>query len=80
MMLQNIRESEHLREYNDVVYDTFKEACYARGLLDEDKKYIDGLIEASEWGMGAYLRDLFVKLILTDSMRVQKRYGSRLGI
>ena len=62
------RKFEHLREYNDVVYDTFKEACYARGLLDEDKEYIDGLIEASEWGMGSYLRDLFVKLILTDSM------------
>ena len=59
---------EKLREYDDVQYDTFKEACYARGLLEEDKEYIDGLFEASEWGMADYLRDYFVKLILTDSM------------
>ena len=37
-------------------------------MLDEDKEYIDGLIEASQWGMGDYLRNYFVSLILTDTM------------
>ena len=37
-------------------------------MLDDDKEYIDGIIEASQWGMGDYLRSYFVKLLLTDTM------------
>ena len=59
---------EDLREYDGVVYPTCKEACFARGLLDDDKEYIEGIIEASQWGMGDYLRNYFVMLIISDSM------------
>nr|GEW36966.1 hypothetical protein [Tanacetum cinerariifolium] len=51
---------EDLREFDDVVYPTCKDACFARGLLEDDKEYIDGIIEASDWGMGDYLRNYFV--------------------
>ncbi|GJW64353.1 ATP-dependent DNA helicase RRM3-like protein [Tanacetum coccineum] len=37
-------------------------------LKKDDKEYIDGLLEASFWGMGDYLRSIFVMLIMTDSM------------
>ncbi|GKA46793.1 hypothetical protein Tco_0739676 [Tanacetum coccineum] len=47
---------EDFKEFERVVYPTFKDACYARGLLEDDKEYIDGLLEASHWGMGNYLR------------------------
>ena len=50
------------------MYPTYREACYARGLLQDDKEYIDGLKEASHWGMGDYLRSFFVMLLMTDSM------------
>ena len=67
--VRGARKWEDFREFPEgVVHPTCKEACYARGLLDEDKEYIDGLIEASQWGMGDYLRNYFVSLILTDSM------------
>ncbi|GKC02649.1 uncharacterized protein Tco_0994259 [Tanacetum coccineum] len=56
------------KEYNDVVYNTHKEACFERGLLDGDKEYIDGIIEASEWGIGEYLRKHFVMLIMSETM------------
>lgn len=59
---------DDFKTYDKVVYPTFKEACYARGLLDDDKEYIDGLHEASQWGMGDYLRNYYVMLILSDSM------------
>ncbi|GKE07201.1 hypothetical protein Tco_1399219 [Tanacetum coccineum] len=71
ILLNKVRgpmEWDDLKEFNDVVYPTYKEACYARGLLEDDKEYIDGLLEAREWGMGDYLRSFFVMLLMTDSM------------
>ncbi|GKA17140.1 hypothetical protein Tco_0696977 [Tanacetum coccineum] len=59
---------DDLKEYDDVVYPTYREACYARGLLEDDKEYIDGLLEARLWGMGDYLRSFFVMLLMMDSM------------
>ncbi|KAI9087105.1 hypothetical protein K1719_030940 [Acacia pycnantha] len=38
-----------IRTVNTVVYPTFREACYALGLLDDDKEYIDAIKEASSW-------------------------------
>nr|GEW74417.1 hypothetical protein [Tanacetum cinerariifolium] len=37
-------------------------------LLQDDKEYKDGLMEASEWGMRDYLRYFFVMLLMTGSM------------
>ncbi|XP_072073101.1 uncharacterized protein [Arachis hypogaea] len=59
---------EEIRSIDGVVYSTFKEACYACGLLDDDKKYIDALEEASHWGSGTYLRKLFATLLFSNSM------------
>ncbi|KAF7814740.1 uncharacterized protein G2W53_028709 [Senna tora] len=36
-----------IRTINGVVYPTFKDACYAMGILDDDKEYIEGIVEAS---------------------------------
>ncbi|KAI9086141.1 hypothetical protein K1719_031862 [Acacia pycnantha] len=44
-----------IRTVNTVVYPTFREACYALGLLDDDKEYIDAIKEASSWASGNYL-------------------------
>ncbi|GJY56098.1 ATP-dependent DNA helicase PIF1-like protein [Tanacetum coccineum] len=62
------KEWSELKKYDNVVYPTYRDACYARGLLQDDKEYIDGLLESSQWGMGDYLRSFFVMLLMTDSM------------
>lgn len=38
-----------------VIHANFKDACFALGLLDDDKEYVDAIIEASIWGLGNYL-------------------------
>ncbi|GJR79669.1 uncharacterized protein Tco_0150454 [Tanacetum coccineum] len=71
MLLNKVRGAtgwDSFKEYDNVVYNTYKEACFARGLMDGDKEYIDGIIEASQWGMGEYLRKHFVMLIMSKTM------------
>ncbi|XP_031101949.1 uncharacterized protein LOC116005851 [Ipomoea triloba] len=43
-------------------YNTFKEACYARGLLQDDTEYVDAIMEASYFSTPYSLRKLFVTL------------------
>ncbi|KAL7132194.1 hypothetical protein ABFS83_12G055800 [Erythranthe nasuta] len=57
-----------LRTINNVVYPTFRDACYAIGLLDDDKEYIDGIEEASHWGFAKFLRNMFTTLLLSNQM------------
>ena len=38
---------ENLRTVSGVVYDTFKSACVARGLLEDDEEWIQCLREAT---------------------------------
>nr|GEW78563.1 uncharacterized protein [Tanacetum cinerariifolium] len=65
---RGLMEWDDLKKVDDVLYPTYRGTCYARGLLQDDKEYIDGILEASLWGMGDYLCYLFVMLIKTDSM------------
>lgn len=51
-----------------MLYPSFKEACYALGLLDDDKEYIKAIKEASFWGTTPYLGSLFVMLLLSDTL------------
>ncbi|XP_016199851.1 uncharacterized protein LOC107640862 [Arachis ipaensis] len=59
---------EEIRTIDGVLYSTFRDACYAQGLLDDDKEYIDAIEEASHWGSGEYLRKLFATLLFSNSM------------
>nr|KAJ0217909.1 hypothetical protein LSAT_V11C300134380 [Lactuca sativa] len=49
-------------------YSSFRDACYALGLLDDDKEYIDAIKEASHSGSGFYLRFLFATLLMCNTM------------
>ena len=67
-MLLNIvkgpQSFEEIRTINNVVYPTLKSACYALGLLDDDKEWHDTLNQASHWALGKQLRELFVTLLI----------------
>lgn len=49
-----------LYKVGDVVYKKYKEACYARGLLDDDREWHEAIEEPSYWATGRQLRRLFV--------------------
>src|SRR6266540_5725892 len=47
-----------------IQYQTFKDACRARGLLSDDKEWYNTFEEATNWATSIELRNLFV-IILT---------------
>ncbi|CAH9120016.1 unnamed protein product, partial [Cuscuta epithymum] len=57
-----------LRTLNGITYASFRDACYALGLLEDDKEFIDAFKEASQFSSAYGLRILFVILLWTDSM------------
>ncbi|KAM3321848.1 hypothetical protein P3S67_002999 [Capsicum chacoense] len=59
---------EDLKKVNNRDHTTFRDACYALALLDDDKEFIDAIQEASDWGMPSYFRQLFAMLLLSNSM------------
>ena len=44
-----------LRTVGGTVHDTYRDACFALGLLDDYKEYIEAIREACRWGSGRYL-------------------------
>ncbi|KAF1881881.1 hypothetical protein Lal_00038523 [Lupinus albus] len=59
---------EYIRTVSDIQYSTFRDACFAMGLLQDDMEYIEALKEAYAWGSGFYLRKLFVTMLLSTYM------------
>ena len=55
---------KQLMTVNKVTYQTFKEVCFAYGLLNDDKEWTKAISEARMWALGPQLRDLFVTILL----------------
>ncbi|XP_071697769.1 uncharacterized protein [Rutidosis leptorrhynchoides] len=64
---------EDIRTVDGTVHESFKEACYALGLLNDDKEYIASIKETHTWASGHYCRGLFVSLITSDSIACPDR-------
>ncbi|XP_021995675.1 uncharacterized protein LOC110892839 [Helianthus annuus] len=59
---------EDIKTVDGQVFQTFKDACFARGLLDDDKEYVNAVKEASTWSTRDFLRTFFVMLLLSNSI------------
>ncbi|XP_021980701.1 uncharacterized protein LOC110876850 [Helianthus annuus] len=62
------RSFEEIRTVNGHIYPSFRDACYALGLLDDDMEYIEAIEEANETGSGYYLRSLFATMLMSNSL------------
>ncbi|XP_022032408.1 uncharacterized protein LOC110933497 [Helianthus annuus] len=59
---------EDIKTVDGQVFQTFKDVCFARGLLDDDKEYVNAVKEASTWSTGDFLRTFFIMLLLSNSI------------
>ncbi|XP_019167686.1 PREDICTED: uncharacterized protein LOC109163399 [Ipomoea nil] len=57
-----------IKTVDGVQYDSFRDACCARGLVDADREYVYAIEEASHWATAVNLRRLFVTLLMTNSI------------
>jgi len=59
---------KHLRTWNSQVFSTFKEACMARGLLEDDHEWRICLEEAIAMQPRMACRQLLAVILLTDEV------------
>ena len=60
-VVKGARSLKEIRAINNVVYSNFRSACYAHGLLDDDKEWHEALNHASHLASGKQLHELFVQ-------------------
>ncbi|KAG2481607.1 hypothetical protein PVAP13_J029060 [Panicum virgatum] len=67
MLLMTVKGAtcfEDVRTYEGIIYETFKQACNARGLLGNDQEWYNAFDEAASWATSSQLRQLFVTMLL----------------
>jgi hypothetical protein len=69
---------EDIRTVNGHIHDTYREACGALRLLDDDGEFIDVISEVSILGSGVSIRRMFANLLLSASMSDPKKVWDQL--
>ncbi|GJS99542.1 hypothetical protein Tco_0820712 [Tanacetum coccineum] len=63
-VVRGVKGFEEMMTVNKRLYTTFKETCFAYGLLNDDKEWSHAIGEASMWALGPQLRDIFITMLL----------------
>jgi hypothetical protein len=79
MIVKGAISYEDLRTHNGTVYQTFKEACAARGLLQDDEEWYRTFDEATTWATSLQLRYLFTAMLLFCNLQDERRFSEKIG-
>ena len=63
-LIQGSQSYDELKTFCGEIKESFKAACYARGLLDNNKEWQNAIDEAYQWATPFQLRHLFVLLLI----------------
>ena len=74
MIVKGAKNYEDIRTYNGTTYKTFKEACAAHGLLNDDKEWYDTFNEAATWATAAQLRYLFLTMLVFCNLQDEQKF------
>ncbi|XP_058759185.1 uncharacterized protein LOC131632457 [Vicia villosa] len=59
---------EDIKKVGGIVRESFRDACFEIGFLNDDKEYVAAINEAKDWGSGHFLRKLFVTMLLSGTI------------
>ncbi|CAN7046068.1 unnamed protein product [Brassica oleracea var. botrytis] len=59
---------EDIRTVDGVLYHTYEDACYALGLMDDNKEFIEAIKDASDCSSATYARKLFARVLVSKSL------------
>jgi hypothetical protein len=72
MVVKGAKDYKDIRTYNGTVYQTFKEACAARGLLNDDNEWYKIFDEAVNWATASQLRYLFTTILVYCNLQYER--------
>ena len=59
---------EDIKTVDGVLYDTYEDACYALGLMDDDKEFIEAIKDCSDNSSATYARKLFARMLVSKTI------------
>lgn len=74
MIVRGATSYKDIRTYNGTTYNTFKEACSARGLLNDDDEWYKTSEEATSWATAPQLRYLFTTILLFCDLQNERKF------
>ena len=74
MIVKGATSYNDIKTYNGIQYQTFKEACAARGLLNDDNEWYHTFEEAANWATASQLRYLFTTLLQFCNLKDEHRF------
>ncbi|XP_050886358.1 uncharacterized protein LOC127091716 [Lathyrus oleraceus] len=68
---------EDIKDAGGKILDSFRDACFEMGFLEDDNEYVAAINEAMNWGSGHFLRKLFVNMLLTNLPLLEEEIKNR---